>query len=167
MLSNTIIIIIGTAITGTLLIDSNILPDYSYITAQNVMTNTSALIARCVTGLGPSGSDDNNALGGWYFNGNRIPNGVCDSSVVQPSGATINNLVGVINLFQCGRFSTTGEGVYTCTLQNSSMMNQSMRLGIYFNGRGESFIYVVCISTKTPQVQKSCNQEKTRLHKKL
>ena len=152
MLSNTIIIIIGTAITGTSLIDSNILPDYSNITAQNVMINTSALIARCVTGLGPSGSDDNNALGGWYFNGNRIPNGVCDSSVVQPSGAAINNFVGVINLFQCGQFSTTGEGVYTCTLQNSSMINQSMRLGIYFSGRSELFVYEMYIYTTTPQV---------------
>ena len=117
------------------------------------MTNTSALIARCVTGLGPSGSDDNNALGGWYFNGNSIPNGICDSSVVQPNGATINNFVGVINLFQCGQFSTTGEGVYTCTLQNSSMINQSMRLGIYFSGRSELFVYVMYIYHNTPGVK--------------
>ena len=135
---NVIIIIVGIAITGTLLgnqqiIDSNVLTDYSNITAD---TNASVLIARCVTGLGPSGSN-NNELGGWYFNGNNIPNGVCDSSVIQPNGAAINNFVGVIDLFQCGQFSTTAEGVYTCTLQNSSMINQSMRLGIYFNGRSE------------------------------
>ena len=141
---NAIIIIIGIAITGTLLgnqqiVDSNILTDYSYITADNPLTNASVLIARCVTGLGPSGND-NNELGGLYFNGNNIPNGMCDSSVVQPSGAAINNFVGVINLFQCGQFSITGEGVYTCTLQNSSMINQSMRLGIYFNERSEAFI---------------------------
>ena len=124
---------------GNQIVNDNVLPDYSYITAENVMTNTSVLIARCVTGLGPSGSDDNNALGGLYFNGSRIPNGICGSSVVQPSGATIDNFVGVINLLQCGPFSTSGEGVYTCTLQNSLMINQSMRLGIYFSGRSELF----------------------------
>ena len=133
-------IIIGIAITGgNQIVSDNILPDYSYIYAEDLMSSASVLIARCVTGLGPSGSDDNNALGGWYFNGNRIPNGICDpgSSIVQPNGASLNNYVGVINLLQCRRFSTTREGVYTCTLRNSSMINQSMRLGIYFNGRSE------------------------------
>ena len=92
-----------------------------------------------MTGLGPSGSDDNNALGGLYFNGSRIPNGVCGSSVVQPNGAPINDFVGVIDITQCGAFSTTAEGVYTCTMMNSSMMNQSMSFGVYFTGRSECF----------------------------
>ena len=140
-----IIMYVGTAITGALLggRDST-LPDYSYINAEEPAANSSVLLARCVTGLGPSDGDDNNALGGLYFNGTRIPNGMCDSSVIQPSGATINSVVGVINLRQCGAFSTNGEGVYTCTLQNSSMIDQSMRLGIYLMGRSES---IMCIST--------------------
>ena len=116
--------------------------DYSYINAEEPAANSSVLLARCVTGLGPSDGEDNNALGGLYFNGIRIANGMCGSSVVQPSGATINSVVGVINLRQCGAFSTTGEGVYTCILQNSSMMDQSMRLGIYLTGRSESFFCV-------------------------
>ena len=131
---------LGIAITGTLLGGrDSALPDYSYINAEEPAANSSVLLARCVTGLGPSNGEDNNALGGLYFNGIRIPNGMCGSSVVQPSGATINSVVGVINLRQCGAFSTTGEGVYTCILQNSSMMDQSMRLGIYLTGRSESF----------------------------
>ena len=94
-----------------------------------------------MTGLGPSGTDDNNALGGLYFNGNRIPNGACSSSVVQPNGTSLDNFVGVIDIFQCGAFSVSGEGVYTCTIMNSSIMDQSMRLGVYFAGRSESSLY--------------------------
>ena len=29
------------------------------------------------------------------------------------------------------------EGVYSCTMMNSSMMNQTMRVGVYFYGRSE------------------------------
>ena len=108
----------------------NLLTNYSHITERGGKD----LIARCATGLGPTGND-NTVLGGWYFNGSRISNGECTGPVVQPRGAT--NHVGVINLFQCGTFSTTGEGVYTCTMMNSLMMNQSMRLGVYFNKRSE------------------------------
>ena len=129
------IIILGITITRTSLVTSDILPDYSYI--NPVPTNTDVLIARCVTGLGPNDDDDNNALGGLYFNGNRIPNGVCGSSVVQPNGTSLDNFVGVIDMFQCGAFSFAEEGVYTCTMMTSSMMNQSIRLGIYLTGRSK------------------------------
>ena len=102
---------------------------------MNVDT-TPNLLARCLTGLGPNATDDNNILGGFYFNGNRIPNGACGNALaVQPNGAPIENFVGVINLFQCGTFSIAEEGVYTCTVMNSSMTDQSMRLGVYFSGR--------------------------------
>ena len=132
-------IIIGIAITrDNQLIADNILPDYSYINA--LVTSTDVIIASCVTGLGPSGSDDNNALGGLYFNENSIPNGVCNSSVIQPNGRAVNSFVGVINMFQCGTFTVTGEGVYTCTMMNSTMMYQSTRLGIYFIGRSKSLL---------------------------
>ena len=91
-----------------------------------------------MTGMGPNDGVDNNALGGLYFNGNRIPNGPCGSSVVQPNGTSLNNFVGVIDIFQCGAFSPSGEGVYTCTMMNSAMMDQSMRLGVYSAERSES-----------------------------
>ena len=97
-----------------------------------------------MTGLGPSGYD-NGVLGGWYFNGTMIPNsgvqGQCSSDVVQirPGGVT----AGVINIFQCRAFSTSVEGIYTCTIMNSSMMYQSVRLGVYFTKRSELFILYI------------------------
>ena len=102
------------------------------------------MIARCVTGLGPNDDDDNNVLGGLYFGGNRIPNGECTSSTpaIQPNGAPISEFIGVINLYQCGPLSTTQEGIYTCAMMTSSMMNESMRLGVYLNGRSKSFVYM-------------------------
>ena len=95
-----------------------------------------------MTGLGPSGISDgaNGVLGGWYFNGIMIPNrdeqGPCASDVIQVRPGA--NTAGMSNIRQCGAFSTSVEGVYTCTMRNSSMMNQSVRLGVYFAVRSES-----------------------------
>ena len=116
------------------------LTDYSYVYASG--NSGGVLLARCVTGLGPSG-DDNGILGGWYFDGNMIPNGGQCSSGIQviPGG----NAAGVINIRQCQVFSTSEEGIYTCTMMNSSMMNESVRLGVYLTGRSESldiYIYI-------------------------
>ena len=135
-----IVRIAGIAITGVndhnRVVTGNHLPDYSYIYAT--ATSGTPLIARCVTGLGPSDGEDNNALGGLYFNGTRIPNGNCNASTaIQPNGALLSNFVGVINLLQCGAFSTEGEGIYTCRMMDSSRMFQRMRLGIYLPGRSE------------------------------
>ena len=91
-----------------------------------------------MTGLGPRG-DNNGVLGGWSFNGKRIPNGSyrdrCSSTAIQPLPGAIT--AGFINIHQCRQFSTTAEGVYTCTMMDSSMMSQSIRLGVYFSGRSE------------------------------
>ena len=119
------------------IVSANALTDYSYVNARDGNVNNVRL-ARCVTGLGPSGND-NGALGGLYFNNNRIPNGRCSSSIIQPRPANIDSRVGVINILQCGEFSTANEGVYTCTIRNSSMMDQSIRFGVYFTRRSESF----------------------------
>ena len=125
------------------IVTGNHLTDYSYI--YTTATSGTPLIARCVTGLGPSSTDDNNALGGLYFNDSRIPNGNCNASAsVQANGALISNFVGVINLLQCGAFSTDGEGIYTCRMMDRLRMYQTMRLGVYFAGRSELRIYV-CI----------------------
>ena len=118
------------------IVPGNFRNDYSFINVDGVSGNS--LIARCVTGLGPSNSDDNNALGGLYFNGSRIPNGNCNTSPsVQANGALISNFVGVMNLYKCGTLRPSEEGVYTCTMMNSSMMYQSMRLGVYLPGRSK------------------------------
>ena len=137
---------VGVAVTSALqnsnLIPANALTDYSYINARDGDPN-GALIARCVTGLGPTSNNSgaNGALGGLYFNGTMIPNSgeqvSCSSDVIQvrPGGT----LAGVTNIHQCEAFSTSVEGIYTCTMMNSSMMNESVRFGVYFSRRSESF----------------------------
>ena len=140
---------VGVAVTeviyntdGTLssedLISANALTDYSYVNARDD-DPYGGRIARCLTGLGPTrtGNQANGRLGGLYFNGNMIPNsgGSCSTDVIQvrPGGA----IAGVINMYQCEAFSTSVEGIYTCTMMNSSMMDQSVRFGVYFTGRSE------------------------------
>ena len=122
---------------------ANALTDYSYITAGSGTGST--IIACCVTGLGPSGND-NDVLGGLYFFGDRIPNrSSCSSVTIQPIPSSA--AAGVINVAQCGAFSTAAEGVYTCTMMNSSMMNESVRFGVYFTGRSESLdLYMYSIT---------------------
>ena len=144
---------VGVALTHNSLTDvTDFLTDYSYINASD-SPGSGALLARCLTGLGPNRTSNiaNSDLGGWYFNnGNMIHNsGVhreCGSSATDDNpavgpiqarpGATT---AGVINLRQCVPFTIALEGIYTCTMRNSSMMNQSVRLGVYFTGRSESF----------------------------
>ena len=115
-----------------------VLTDYSYFTARNGHYYYSTQIARCLTGLGPSDTNDNSALGGLYFNGSRIPDGNCYSNVVQPKAEYLYNYVGAVNIYQCGYFSIDAEGVYTCIMMNSSMMNDSVRFGVYYTSRCES-----------------------------
>ena len=129
---------VGVAITPD---DTTALDDYAYINAEI----GNGLLARCLTGLGPTGTNNGNGangvLGGWSFNGTMIPNSgeqePCLPGViiqVRPGAIT----AGVSNLRQCRAFSPAAEGVYTCTMRNSSMMDQSIRLGVYFTGRSES-----------------------------
>ena len=113
------------------------LTDYSCFYASDSYYYYSTQIARCMTGLGPSDTNDNSALGGLYFNGSRIPNGNCYSAVVLPKAEYLYNYVGAINIYQCGYFSIAAEGVYTCIMMNSSMMNESVRFGVYFTYRSE------------------------------
>ena len=131
----------GTLITNAI-ISANALNDYSYVNDRGTTNSGSFQIARCVTGLGPSDTDDNSALGGVYFNGSGVSGVSCGdnlSPVIQQRPAGLNNL-GVINMVQCmnREFSTSVEGIYTCTMMNSSMMNESIRFGVYFMFRCES-----------------------------
>ena len=125
------------------LTSANALNDYSYVYARDSPGDNGAQIARCVTGLGPNvtDSDANDILGGLYFNGNKIP------ALTPPASCSDNSeiiqvrlggsLAGVFNFHQCGSLTTAAEGVYTCTMMNSSMMNESVRFGVYFTGRCE------------------------------
>ena len=113
-----------------------------------VIANGATFLARCLTGLGPNGTSNgvNGDLGGLYFNGNMIRNSGeqagCGGSTgiqVRPGSTT----AGVINFHQCGSLNTDNEGVYTCTMMNSAMMSQSVRFGIYLNGRSELLDFYV------------------------
>ena len=113
------------------------LTDYSYINAKSD-PNFIHVLARCLTGLGPSGTD-NGHLGGLFFNSNRLPNSAncwMSGRRIFPEPGTIT--AGAINIQQCGLFTTAVEGVYTCVIKNSSMIDESVRFGVYFNGRSES-----------------------------
>ena len=104
---------------------------------------TDTILARCVTGLGPSGNQGNTILGEWAFNGTPIPYGECNMNnlAIQPRGAT--DVAGVIDLYQCETFTTAAEGIYACTVMNSSMMDQAMSVGVYFPGRSKSLICIL------------------------
>ena len=131
------IAVIGVMGSNNVIISANAISDYSYV---NDRSDNDVQLTRCVTGLGPSGTDDNTAIGGVYFNGNRIPDLEChDSSspIVRLQSAPLNNWVGVINIVQCRTFSTAAEGIYTCIMVNSSMISESIRFGVYFTGRSE------------------------------
>ena len=143
---------VGVAVTRNSLTDANdFLTDYSYVDASDSPGN-GVLLARCATGLGPTGTDNNanSDLGGWYFNnGTMIPssgvNQVCGSRAEngKPAVGAIQarpglGTAGVINLRQCDPFTIALEGIYTCTMMTSSIMNQSVRLGVYFSVRSES-----------------------------
>ena len=142
------VFIVGVAVTRNSLTDAtDFLTDYSYIHASD-SPNNGFLLARCLTGLGPT-STTNNAngdLGGWYFNDTMIltssVNAECgrqDVGAIQARPGVGN--AGVINLHQCDPFTIALEGIYTCTMMNSLMMNQSVRLGVYFTGRSELLDY--------------------------
>ena len=134
---------VGIAVIGVIgyynaIISANAIGDYSYINARD--STYGVQIARCVTGLGPSDGNDNDDIGSFSFNGTYIHFALCDTSslIVQPRGAgNLDTNLGVINIGQCRAFTTTAEGIYTCTMTNSSMMEQSIRFGVYFTGRSE------------------------------
>ena len=119
------------------IVSANALSNYSYVNATDNISDNGNRIARCVTGMGPSGTDDNTALGTCYFNGTRKPFLKCrlSSAIIQPNVA--GKLTGVINIQQCEILTTDVEGIYTCVLLNSSMINESIRFGVYFTGRSE------------------------------
>ena len=131
-------------LSSNALISDNALNDYSYVYARDSPGDNGAQLARCVTGLGPNviDSDANDILGGLYFNGNKIP-ALTPPTSCSDHSETIqarlgHSLAGVFNFHQCGSLTTAAEGVYTCALMNSAMMNESVRFGVYFTGRSES-----------------------------
>ena len=116
---------------------ANVLDDYTYILLDGSEANN-AILFRCATGLGPSSSDTNNDIGDIYYNNMALSDGVCNGGI-QPEGTgNVFRLPGVYQARVCGTLTTSTEGVYTCTLTNSSMMDQSVSIGAYLSTRSES-----------------------------
>jgi len=124
---------------STDLVSSNQITDYSYFTHPFTLDSFKAIF-RCISGLGPSNDDGNIVLGGWHFNGTPLPVlQDCTGPVFEQRGASRINYPGIINLYLCGTLTTTEEGVYTCIIMNSSMISQTLRVGVYVIGRSKSF----------------------------
>ena len=120
---------------GTNLVHSgNVLDDYSVIYVD-VSEQNEGILFRCVSGLGPSGSNNNDVIGNLYFNDTLLPDGTCNKVVMAEGANNVDRYPGVYNARLCGNLTTSTEGVYTCRLMNTSMMYQNMSIGVYFIGR--------------------------------
>jgi len=119
------------------LVSANQLADYDYIIAP-LQTDQHGVVLRCATGQGPTGDQNNNDLGDWYFGGAIIPVDQYCYSVFQVRQASFRRFPGIINLYPCGPLSSYEEGVYSCMMMNSSMMIQTTRVGLYLSERSES-----------------------------
>ena len=117
---------------------SDVLDDYSYILFDG-SEESGQILFHCVTGLGPNVSDSNDVIGNLYHNNVVLPDGECSGGFVQAEGdPDVHRYPGVYNARSCSsRLTTSAEGVYVCTLTNSSMMDQSVRIGLYFSERSK------------------------------
>ena len=138
-------LVLGIAVTGVSdnvtadFVSSNQMVDYSFV-IEPFKLDTHKAILRCASGLGPSGKDQNTVLGGWYFNGVQIPvRQGCNGPVFEVRQASPKSYPGVINLYLCNMnmFTTSEEGVYSCIMKNSSMMNETTRVGVYLRSRSK------------------------------
>ena len=118
---------------------SNVLDDYTYILLDGTERNQHVLF-RCITGLGPTGWGSNDDLGTLYYNNIPLPDGVCSGFILAEGAVNVYRYPGVYHARVCnnGILTTSTEGVYTCTLTNSSMVNQNVSIGLYLSGRSES-----------------------------
>ena len=115
----------------------NVLDDYTYILMDGSEADN-AILFRCATGLGPSGGDSNDVIGDMYLNNMLLTEQMCNGFVIPQGVRNVLNFPGTYQARTCGALTINTEGVYTCTLTNSSMMSQSVSIGVYFSGRSES-----------------------------
>ena len=116
---------------------ANVLDDHTYILIHGYESNN-AIFFRCATGLGPSVTNTNDVIGDMYFNNMLLTEQMCNGFVIPQGVGNVARFPGVYQARICGTFTTSTEGVYTCTLTNSSMMSQSVSIGVYFSVRSES-----------------------------
>ena len=116
---------------------SNVLDNYTYILVDGSESESdNAITFHCVTGLGPS-FDTNDVIGDIYYNNVLLTDQVCNGFVIAQGAINTFRFPGVYEARVCGILTTSTEGVYTCILTNSSMMDQSVSIGLYLSGRSE------------------------------
>ena len=120
---------------------ANVLDDYTYILLDGSEANN-AILFSCATGLGPSGSDNNDVIGDMYHNNVLLTDQVCNGFVIAQGVGNTFRFPGVYQARVCGTLTTSTEGVYTCTLTNSSMMDQSVSIGAYLSTRSKSYYLI-------------------------
>ena len=121
----------------------NILDNYTYVLLNGSEKND-AILFRCATGLGPSNADTNDDIGALYHNNMLLADNMCNGFVTA-QGPNTFRFPGLYQARVCGSLTTGTEGVYTCTLTNSSMMDQSVSIGVYFSGRSKSHDNVIIL----------------------
>ena len=123
---------------GSAVISANAIGDYSYVNSRSD-AYSSLQLAHCVSGLGANNGGRIASTSGLYFNGTQIPFWLaCNNPITPLVQPTVDwGRPGVINIRKCSPFTTDWEGIYTCTMRNSSMMDQSIRFGVYFDIRSE------------------------------
>ena len=115
----------------------SILDDYGYILIDG-SEQINGTLFRCITGLGPSGNNSNDVIGDMYHNNVLLTDHLCNGFVVVQGAKNISRFPGEYQARICGNLTIRTEGIYTCTLTNSSMMTQSVSVGVYLIGRSES-----------------------------
>ena len=115
---------------------ANVLNDYTYILLDGSEAYN-AILFRCATGLGPFGADSNDVIGDMYHNNVLLTDQVCNGFVIAQGVGNVFRFPGVYQARICGTLNTSTEGIYTCTLTNSSMMDQSVSIGAYLSTRSE------------------------------
>ena len=119
----------------------NVLEDYSVIYLDGSEVNGRVLF-RCVSGLGPTFPRTNDTLGDLYFNNTLLDYNSCNGFVQAVEARNISRYPGVLNIRLCRNLTTSTEGVYRCSLMNSSMMYQNISVGVYFSGRS-ALLYII------------------------
>ena len=133
------IIAMGQGDGDNAVVAGNVLDDYTYILLDGSERDNHILF-RCSTGLGPAGNNTNDVIGNLHYNNMLLPDGVCNGFIQAEGVIDVARFPGTYQARVCnnGILTTSTEGVYTCTLTNSSMMDQSVRIGLYLSGRSES-----------------------------
>ena len=131
------IALISVSVGDTSIVSANAIDEYSYVYARSDYYLTYWL-ARVVTGLGANPGDSIASSSECYFNGTLIAFVGCNDPTSLPVQPRVQfSQAGVLNIVQCKTFTTDWEGIYTCTLRDSAMMDLSARFGVYFDIRSE------------------------------